>query len=200
VRVTLDTNAIIDLEEHREAEPALRELIGLYRDGTIRLCVSAIAASERDYNPEGRPDFARFIAKLATADLSDVELLSPIAVWNVTFWDNCVFGDGDTLQAPIRAILFPDLNTDEIPGETAEARAKRDRQGRNALCDILSMWCHIRYGGHIFVTRDGNFHKATKKPRLVELGAGQVLTAQEALAFIRAASDATVATGNARQP
>ena len=37
------------------------------------------------------------------------------------------------------------------------------------------MWCHLHYKNDIFVTSDGNFHKATKLPRLLALGAGQIV-------------------------
>jgi hypothetical protein len=49
---------------------------------------------------------------------------------------------------------------------------------------VLTLWSHIRYNGDIFVTNDSNFHKQTKKPRLVELGCGKILTPSEAVKML----------------
>jgi hypothetical protein len=62
-------------------------------------------------------------------------------------------------------VLFPRLSFDG---------AALDHQWRNAKCDVLSIWSHIHYRRHVFVTSDGNFHKETKKPRLLALGAGRI--------------------------
>jgi hypothetical protein len=134
------------------------------------------------------PNYANFTAKLAKTDLADVELLNPPCHWGITFWDCCVFAElGDTLQPAIRSILFPN-SVDHfagVPGESDIERTKRLQKGNNQLCDILGLWCHVRYQGDIFITSDENFHKQSKKPPLIQLGAGQILTPDEALQFIQ---------------
>jgi hypothetical protein len=60
---------------------------------------------------------------------------------------------------------------------------KLERDWRNKKCDVLSMWCHIYYGGDIFVTSDKNFFK--KLPPLLEIGVGDILRPCDALARIR---------------
>jgi hypothetical protein len=187
MRVTLDTNAIIDLEEERGSAPALLELIALHRVGAIKLCVSAIAAGEKTRNGVGEPNFARFQARLAAIDLADAELLPPQCHWDITFWDHCIWAEeGELLEPALGAILFPNLEVffKPVHGETDAARRKRVSRAQNRLCDVLAMWCHIRWGGHVFVTGDRNFHKQSKTPRLLELGAGQVLTPIKAAAFV----------------
>lgn len=185
MRVTLDTNAIIDLEENRPAAPALHQVIDIWRAGKIQLCVSAIAASERYRDKQGDADFGMFERKLLEVGLAGVELLNPPAVWDVTFWDHCVWTDHvQPLEGQIRQILFPTLNVENIPGEPNEERRRLAAKVTNALCDILGMWCHITYHGDIFVTRDGNFHKATKKSRLLTLGARQILNPEEIAGFL----------------
>lgn len=188
LRVTLDTNSIIDLEQNSPFAPALRELVALHRAGNVRLCVSAIAASERDRDPAtGEPSFEHFTAKLSAADLADAEELAPPAYWDIAFWDHFIWAElGDTLEPQISAILFPNgmKPHGRVPNETAEQRRVREA-GTNQLCDVLTLWCHIHYGGHVFVTRDKVFHQATKKPRLIALGAGQILEPDHALRFVR---------------
>jgi hypothetical protein len=111
----------------------------------------------------------------------------PPGHWDITFWDHFVFGElGDTLEPQICSILFPAgmKPHGRVLNETAEQRRIREA-GTNQLCDVLTMWCHIRYGGHVFISRDKVFHQTTKKPRLIALGAGQVLTPDDALRFVR---------------
>ena len=55
-----------------------------------------------------------------------------------------------------------------------------------AKCDVLAMWCHITFGGDIFITSDRNFFRKTKKPHLIALGARDILTPQGAVAKLEA--------------
>lgn len=44
---------------------------------------------------------------------------------------------------------------------------------------------HIRFNGDIFVTSDRNFRKIQKKGQLIALGAGEILTPQQAVLAIQ---------------
>jgi len=70
------------------------------------------------------------------------------------------------------------------PDEASEGQHKEYIKWRNRKCDTLAMWCHIHYQCDCFVTRDGNFHKESKKPALVELGARRILHPAEALGLL----------------
>ena len=104
-------------------------------------------------------------------------MLNPLGYFNVTFWDNCLFaGAADkALEDRIWGILFPGWRgRPDLPPD----------KGLNALCDVASIWCHLSYRGEVFVTRDDNFHKATKKPALIALGAGQILCPEDAVRVV----------------
>ncbi len=60
-----------------------------------------------------------------------------------------------------------------------------EREWRRDKCDVLSLWCHIWYQGDVFVTADKNFHKATKKPALIKLGAKSILRPCETVEFLK---------------
>ena len=72
------------------------------------------------------------------------------------------------------------------PGAPVDTSKKEWLRWRNAKCDTLAMWCHIHYGNAVFVTRDKDFLKASKKVALTALGARQVLTPAEAAALLQA--------------
>ena len=91
------------------------------------------------------------------------------------------------MEPTILNILFPNFQFEVVPESASGRIDRRTNKVLNAQCDVLSMWCHVRYRGDIFLTNDRNFHKDGKKPRLLALGAGQILDAQDALAFVQRA-------------
>jgi hypothetical protein len=118
-----------------------------------------------------RPDnYAAFEELLDRIKIADRPRLDPLAIWGITFWDHCVWaGDADEqLFESIQAILFPSAGL----GGEIEMDEKRSL---NRLCDALTMWCHISHKNDVFLTTDGNFFKETKKPALIEMGAGSIL-------------------------
>lgn len=176
INVTLDTNTIIDLEEKRPAAPYIRALIDMHEDQVINLRVVAISASERKPDGKYASNFDEFKQKIAAVGLEHAEVLKPIAYWDITFWDRCLWA-GDQmmdLERKIHEILFPQI---EFDGET-------DQRWRNAKCDVLALWSHIWHGSGIFVTSDTDFHQETKKPALLALGAGDILKPRDAVAAL----------------
>jgi hypothetical protein len=73
----------------------------------------------------------------------------------------------------IEEILFSDSHPIDITNEPESS--PKSAAWLNRTCDVQSMWCHLHYKNEIFVTSDGNFYKATKLPRLLALGAGQII-------------------------
>ena len=109
-----------------------------------------------------------------------------MGIWDVTFWDYSLWADQpmEELARQIHDVLFPLIDfayaiyLSKNPGmDSNEAYYK----WRNAKSDVFTLWSHIYYGGDVFVTTDKNFHKATKNPRLIALGAKEILTTQDAV-------------------
>lgn len=93
----------------------------------------------------------------------------------------------DPLERQIHEILFPNIEFDwviyakarELPVDTI------NKNWRNAKCDVLALWCHIKHGGGIFVTSDSNFFAETKREKLQALGAGIIAIPLDALALAK---------------
>jgi hypothetical protein len=49
---------------------------------------------------------------------------------------------------------------------------------------VQALWCHIHYGGDVFVTSDDNFHSQQKRQPLAALGAAIILRPCDALNVI----------------
>src|SRR4051812_9761303 len=162
-RFTLDTNCLIDVEEGRPDPPFVRQLIERHGRG-INVAVSAIGASERQRNKAYAQNFSEFQEKLKAIGFDRLELLLPLAYMDICFWDHCVMADeADTLESDVHSVLFPSIEFRWV--DYAKARGLPvdaiDKNWRNAKCDVLGLWCHIKHGGGVFVTSDSNFHAVT---------------------------------------
>ena len=181
MNVTLDMNCIIDLEERRKPVHDIEILIRMHKQQRIILRIPAICASERRRNGRYAGNFAEFRNRIAAMGLGNVEILRPIARFDITFLDWCVFANHQMvdLERKIHTVLFQKIEF--AYGDYCRRRGidpdnkPMDWRWRNPKCDVLALWSHVHYGSGIFVTSDSNFHKKSKKPRLISLGAGHIL-------------------------
>ncbi len=179
--LTLDTNCLYELEL-ATPPPALGGILERFRRNEIALRIPAMSGSERQRGGRQIGDFGQFRDRVDRLGLHGAELLRPMAYIGLCYIDWYVLcGLSLTaLEHAIHNILFPAIAfdaDDHCPSSNTEGRSR----WRNAKCDVQSMWCHIYYCGDIYVTRDRNFHKQTKKPCLDSLGAGVIATPEEAL-------------------
>ena len=186
MNVTFDTNCIIALEENGNEAGDLRRIVQSATERTLRLRVVATSASERQADGSISESFCDFEAKIAKVGLQDAEILLPPSIWDVTYWDHCIWAtEQDWKQAgEIHRLLFPtcpfeyedycrrfDLDP-TAPGA--------DGKWRNRVIDTLALWTHIYNGGGVFVTSDNDFHGPKKKAALARLGSGEILRPREA--------------------
>lgn len=195
MNVTLDMNQLIALENNYSHAADIRELKAMNDRQEITLQVCAMSASERQRNGMFLKTFADFKAWIGTLGLDRCRLIMPLAYFDISYLDYCMLGGFGTkvLEAEIHKILFG--NTDiAFQYEAHKGRYLRESEAvqkdeynrwRNAKCDVQSFWSHVIAGGGIFVTDDGNFHKATKKPDLLVLSGGEILRPGDAVSFIK---------------
>lgn len=176
-------NCIIDLEKGKVTAPSVKKMIQLHKDRKITLRVVAISASERKPDGTYASSFNEFKERITRLGMMDVEILKPILYWGIAFWDYCVWGGGwlSELERKIQEILFPEIEMEYKEYCPNLNNKEKRRKWVNAKCDVLALWSHIWNDGGIFVTNDTNFHKKTKKPRLIALGAGEILRPAKAL-------------------
>ena len=198
LKLTLDTNCLIDLELNEGAAAELRQLLALHDTELVALAVPGIGASERLPTGTYAPTFEQFHRRLRSLSAREIEILKPLAYYDITYWDWCVYAGDDLLilEEKIHRILFPrndfalkpeSARTGLGPDGSTASWAQELVKWRNRKCDTLGMWCHIHYQADGFVTRDGNFHKRSKKPQLIKLGAKLILSPEEAIALVRQA-------------
>ena len=187
---TLDTNCLLAVSEQRDDAPHIRALVQAHRSGHVSVAIAAISASERQRNGKMLDNFSEFTDRLASLDLADLPLVLPMCYWDVMYWDACVEATPEQaeLEVRIQSILFPTvpcawpeyckrykLNPENSP---------LDKKWKNAKCDVQAFWCHAVNRHKVFVTTDKNFHRATKKPKLLALAPGSIVFPHEAARLV----------------
>jgi len=111
MKVTLDTNCIIDLEENTSTAPFLRQLISLHDANKIILRTVAISASERKKGGTYAENFSEFKQKVAAAGLGHVKILPTLAYVGMCYVDWCYPVGEETLlfEQKIHEVLFPNI-------------------------------------------------------------------------------------------
>lgn len=175
MKLTLDHNVVIDFANGSLRVDRVRAALA---DTSHQCFVVEIGASEMRQRGI-RPDrYDLFEQLLQQGGIDSLPRLAPMKIWDVTFWDHELWCDNEMAERAkqIEDVLFGaslgiDRPTDlDIPSSAAWL---------NRTCDVQAMWCHLHYHNDIFVTSDENFHKTTKLPRLLALGAKRIARPKE---------------------
>jgi hypothetical protein len=176
MKLTLDHNVIIDLANSAANVERLREVLASKQHQAFVVEIGASEMRQRGIKPDRYDLFERLLEE---AGIVSLPRLAPMVIWDVTFWDHGLWADEQmALQAKqIEDVLFSESPSIDITGEPDNS--PKVAAWLNRLCDVQTMWCHLHYANDVFVTSDRNFHKATKIPRLLALGAGKICRPDE---------------------
>ena len=181
LKFTLDTNCIYAVEESRPERRAIERLLRAHQDGQATVSLVAISASEAQREGQTVENFEQFKTRVHALGFEGVEFLMPIMYWDVCFWDYSYWADKvepRVDEESIHRILFPNMPFDYQEYVKAlqidpfeESVAKK---WKNAKCDVQAFWSHAHHNHDVFVTSDGNFHAATKRPALLKISGGSI--------------------------
>lgn len=171
MRITLDHNCIIHLEQGTEIGSQVETIVANRSNQCFVVNIGASEMRERGVKPE---HYDRFEELLAAARIEHLPRLNPMLIFDVTFWDRCVWASDEMIQLAqaIESALFGNAQSIDIAKEEHDSPA--GRKWLNRICDVHTMWCHIHNGNEVFLTTDDNFTKETKLPKLIALGAGRI--------------------------
>src|SRR3569833_2005815 len=180
MRLTLDNNCIVAVENGEPASQAVRGLSQANRKGRDVVAVLGISASERQRGGAYPTSIVEFRSQLEKLGLSEREIYKPTSIWDVTYWDWSEFASSEdvALERRIHDAMFPpdDFDWCSVAASSGEAIESKDgpgyRRWRNRRCDVQGMLAHIRHGGDVFVTRDSHFLRNASA--LCVLGAGSI--------------------------
>lgn len=176
MKLTLDHNVIIDLAKNSSNTLRLREALANEEHQAYVVDIGASEMRQRGIRPDR---FDLFEGLLDEAGIRTLPRLMPMMIWEVTFWDHALWPDDAMMSSAtnIEQVLFgksPRIDIANTAEESPQFSAWVNRK-----CDVHTMWCHLHYKNEIFVTSDRNFHKSTKIPRLLEMGAGRISKPEE---------------------
>jgi hypothetical protein len=176
MKVTLDHNCIIDLAKGTATGRLIRAVVDNSKHQCFIVDIGASEARELGVKPD-RYDL--FEELLSQAGVQLLPRLSPLMVWDITFWDKALWAD-DKSESEVNAIgeiLFAKSWTLSNGADSFDSLA--GKKWLNKVCDVQTMWCHLHYNNDMFLTSDQNFMKATKLPKLIALGAGRICSPGE---------------------
>jgi hypothetical protein len=189
-KITLDTNCLLDVAESRPSMPEVLELVRAHEAKLVELALVASSASEKMVNGKYAESFNDFEVRRNELGLGSVNLLFPLARWDFSFFDTCVWASDETaaLEEEIFSVLFPAQTYEwkdtakRLGLEVEDVVSPGYAKWRNNIIDAQMFWTHVWNKGDIFVTRDKNFKKKLSSSRFAEW---RVMTPSEASTFIR---------------
>lgn len=195
-KFTLDTNCILAVDEARPQGAFVLQLAEHHKQGTASVALVAISASEKQKPLRSITNFEQFIDRVSKLCLGHLEIIEPMAYWDVSFWDHGLWSDDSMVAAErqIHEILFPNIEFDwkaycSARGLDVNARHLDDKW-RNAKCDVQAFWSHMHWQRDVFVTSDKNFRAASKKQKLIALAGGAIETPETAAGLVAQPRDA----------
>jgi len=193
---TLDTNCVIAVADARPEAQAVLDLVRAHELGTISVALVAISASERQKDGTTLNSFTHFKDRLAALGLGQLELLKPLAYFDIGYFDWCLLSGDESIavERQIHEVLFPGIPfrwpdycaTKGIAPESSSVGTS----WRNAKCDVQAYWSHVHHERQIFVTSDSNFHKESKRIPLLNKFGGGIATPVEAIQLLRSGNNA----------
>ncbi len=166
MKITLDHNCIINLANRTDIGARIKAILSNKENECFVVNIGASEMREKGVRPD---HYEKFEELLDLAGITHLPRLNPMMIWDVTFWDRCVWADDAMIKlaADIEDVLFGE--TQKIDISVVGLDSPAGRKWLNRLCDVHSMWCHIYNKNDVFLTTDGDFIRETKMPKLIAL-------------------------------
>lgn len=169
---TLDTNCLIDVDEERAAAVHIRALLEAHQQGSADLAMVASSASERQRRDVFLSSLDVFNERRTALGFGDLPLLPSIARWDVSFFNNSLWGsaEGTEREHQLYSALFPNLPPEWAAHAAARGASVDDTQGlaylrwRNQMLDAQALWAHDFAGRSVFVTSDAQLKRLDGHP------------------------------------
>jgi len=187
---TLDSHCITSIDEGGQNAAFVRRLLDAHAAGKAQVAVVAISAAEKQRAGSYLDNFDAFRDRLAALGLAHLEILKPVACFDISFpgWSIAADEAMAALEKQIHDILFP--QSEFAWQDYADANGLDPDslfpQGdwRSRKCTVLEMWAHIHSKRDVFVTAVDEFYKPARKDALAALGAGQIERPAQAVVLL----------------
>lgn len=194
MKLTLDWNCVIEVEEGRPQAEHVASLINYHRKGHFEVALLAASASENTRSKIFPGNAHLFVERIAALGWQDLPLVPMPGVIGLSYWSHCYYvEDGDKFEQDMDALwqaiapMIPRRPSEHLPeGVKLTDDAIQSialSKWRNTWCDVVSAYSHIHAARDIFVTNNTkDFHKNADK--LSRLGMKQICTPAETISVI----------------
>jgi hypothetical protein len=195
MKLTLDWNCVIEVEERRPQADAVLDLIRAHRSRQVEVALLAASATENTQSKVFPGSATIFLERVTRLGWDDLPLVPMPGIWGLSYWDHAYHvGDSDEFERKFDAIwgvIAPRFARDPIAhlkvgqaldDETIQSASLS--KWRNVWCDVMSAYTHIYEGRDIFVTnntRDFQAHRGA----LSVLGMTNIVTPDVAVSLIK---------------
>jgi len=190
VKLTLDWNCVIEVEERRPQAAYVTELVNLHRQGQFEVALLAASASENSKSKCFPGNAKLFRERISGLGWGDLPLVPMPGIFGLSYWDFCyLVEDGEKFERDMDAlwrVIAPRVAREasehlpsgmKLSDEAIQSQALS--KWRNTWCDVISAYSHIHEGRDLFVTNNTrDFQK--KAEGLTQLGMKQIYTPAEA--------------------
>lgn len=195
MKLTLDWNCVIAVEEKHPQATCVLELVDWHRKGEFEVALLAASASENNRSKRFPGSAKSFTERVERLGWRELPLVPMPAVTSLTYIDySYQVADGEKFKNDLQAlweVIAPRINQrpkDHLPTGTklTDDAIQSDQlsKWRNAWCDVISAYSHIHEGRDIFVTNNIKDFQHNAK-RLLQLGMRCIATPKGALAAAR---------------
>ena len=194
MRLTLDWNCVIEVEENRPQATFVHDLIHRHRKGQFEVALLAASASENSKSKRFPGNAILFVERVSALGWRDLPVVLMPAVFGLSYFDFCYYvGDAEKFQRDMDALWqaiapnVPRHPADHLPtGVTLTDDAIQSEhlwKWRNTWCDVVSAYSHIHDGRDIFVTNNTRDFQ-NNADKLAALGMRHITRPMEALSVI----------------
>ena len=165
MKLTLDWNCVIEVEEQRHQASCVVDLVKAHRSGELEVALLAASASENTKSKLFRGNAAAFRRRIEQLGWDDLPLVPMPKVWGLSYWGFCFrVGDGEAFERDMDAlwqVIAPKIlrnPSDHLTdGQTLDddmIQSEALSKWRNTWCDVISAYSHIYAKRDVFVTNN----------------------------------------------
>lgn len=194
MKLTLDWNCVIEVEEGRPQASCVTELIRFHRLGRFEVALLAASASENTKSKRFPGNATVFKERISSLGWQDLPIVPMPGIYGLSYLDFCYHvDDGEKFERDRDAIWrviapsIPREPIDHLPeGQRITGDAIQSEQlskWRNTWCDVISAYSHIHAGRDVFVTNNTRDFQSNASD-LAKLGMLHISTPTDALAMV----------------
>ncbi len=177
MKVTFDTNILIEVEEDRDNKSETIRILEIRQKKRINIGVVAVCAIEKKVKGKFIDNIKEFKSWLVENNFNDLEIVKTIGRYNLAFWDYCYWASGEIskLERNIYNTIFGKSEIEYMKNNI------NNKIWRKNIIDTMIFLGHVYNDRDIFITLDKHFLKKSVKSKLENIYKTRIFRPKEFL-------------------